>query len=276
MRDLRQGSAIGMDGTPIVEARRAVTLPVLEGPRIAGVPADPRGFVPVDPHGAVIGLPDVWAVGDATTFPLKQGGLAAQQADAAATAIAARAGASVELPTAHPVHAREAVHRRPAGTSRRDDERGRREGRDDLPRPDADAARDEGAGVNSPVPTQVVIAGAGVAGLETLLALHALAGPRVTTTVLAPDATFAVRAMAVGTAFGHGSPPHARRPGDRRRHGAHLVHGTLAAVDRDELCAITDSGERLMYDALVVAVGARPEARRSRRRRPSPARPTPA
>jgi sulfide:quinone oxidoreductase len=103
VRDLDHGTAVGIDGTPVVQARRAVTIPVLEGRRIPGVPTDARGFVPVDEHGAVIGLPGVWAVGDATTFPLKQGGLAAQQADAAAAAIAAGAGASVALTTHHPI-----------------------------------------------------------------------------------------------------------------------------------------------------------------------------
>src|SRR3954463_2907225 len=101
VRGLDHGTAIGVGGTPIVQARRAVTIPVLEGRRIPGIPTDARGFVPVDEHGGVIGLPDVWAVGDGTTFPLKQGGLAAQQADAAAAAVAAGAGASGP-PTAHP------------------------------------------------------------------------------------------------------------------------------------------------------------------------------
>ena len=45
---------------------------------------------------ACAGSTDVWAAGDATDFPLKQGGIATQQADVAATAIAARAGAAVE------------------------------------------------------------------------------------------------------------------------------------------------------------------------------------
>jgi sulfide:quinone oxidoreductase len=41
----------------------------------------------------------VYAVGDATTQPIKQGGLAAQQADAVAAGIARQAGAEVdELP----------------------------------------------------------------------------------------------------------------------------------------------------------------------------------
>jgi sulfide:quinone oxidoreductase len=78
-----------------------VTLPTLEGRRIVGLPDDGRGFLPTDPHGAVIGVPRVYAAGDGTTFPIKQGGIAAQQADAAAAAIALELGA---LDTAEPFH----------------------------------------------------------------------------------------------------------------------------------------------------------------------------
>ena len=42
------------------------------------------------------GHDDVFAAGDVADFPVKQGGLAAQQADAAAEAIAAAAGADVD------------------------------------------------------------------------------------------------------------------------------------------------------------------------------------
>ena len=42
------------------------------------------------------GVPDVYAAGDITAFPVKQGGIACQQADAAAAHIAARAGAPVK------------------------------------------------------------------------------------------------------------------------------------------------------------------------------------
>ncbi|HEU4975446.1 MAG TPA: FAD-dependent oxidoreductase [Baekduia sp.] len=70
---------------------RIVALPILEGPRIAGLPHDEHGFVPVDEQCRVVGVPDVHAAGDGTTVAIKQGGLAAQQADAAAAAIAARA-----------------------------------------------------------------------------------------------------------------------------------------------------------------------------------------
>src|SRR5580765_1907861 len=79
-----------------IRADRAVALPRLEGPRLRGLFCDARGFLPTDSLGQVGGEIDVWAAGDATGFPVKQGGIAAQQADAAAESIAARAGAEVE------------------------------------------------------------------------------------------------------------------------------------------------------------------------------------
>jgi len=45
-------------------------------------------------------VPDVFAAGDVTTFPVKQGGLATQQADVIAAALARRAGAGVPAPPA--------------------------------------------------------------------------------------------------------------------------------------------------------------------------------
>jgi sulfide:quinone oxidoreductase len=67
------------------------------------VPHDADGFVPTDEHGRVRGTYDVYAAGDLTTFPIKQGGIAAQQADAAAASIAALAGAPVEPQPFRPV-----------------------------------------------------------------------------------------------------------------------------------------------------------------------------
>ena len=58
------------------------------------IPANADGFVAVDPHGRVAGVEDVWAAGDGTSFPVKHGGLAAEQADAAAADIAVAADAS--------------------------------------------------------------------------------------------------------------------------------------------------------------------------------------
>ncbi len=86
-----------------VRADRTVALPRLEGPRIKGLRADERGFLLVDEHGRVRGEEDIYAAGDATAFPVKQGGIATQQADAAAGHIAARAGVSIEPRPFEPV-----------------------------------------------------------------------------------------------------------------------------------------------------------------------------
>jgi sulfide:quinone oxidoreductase len=75
-----------------VAADAVVALPELEGPRVHGLPMDERGFLPVDLHGRVVGTPAVFAAGDATAFPVKQGGLATQQADVGAAAIAVDLG----------------------------------------------------------------------------------------------------------------------------------------------------------------------------------------
>lgn len=90
-----EGDELGVvPGAPL-RADRVVSVPRLRGVPLAGVPQDADFFIRTDSHLRVEGLTDVYAAGDITTFPLKQGGLAAQQADAAAEAIAARAGAPV-------------------------------------------------------------------------------------------------------------------------------------------------------------------------------------
>jgi sulfide:quinone oxidoreductase len=78
-----------------IEVDRVVALPRLLGRPPAGVPADATGFLAVDAHGKVHGRHHVWAAGDGIAFPVKFGGLAAEQADAAAESIAASAGAAV-------------------------------------------------------------------------------------------------------------------------------------------------------------------------------------
>ena len=88
-----------------------VTLPRLAGPVLAGLPHDPEGFIPADLHGLVEGEHDVYAAGDATASPIKQGGIATQQADAAAEAIAARAGARHRSRAVPSRPARAASHR---------------------------------------------------------------------------------------------------------------------------------------------------------------------
>jgi sulfide:quinone oxidoreductase len=84
-------------------ADQVVSLPSVLGPHLDGLPADADGFIPVDLHGLVQGEQDVYAAGDATNSPIKQGGIASQQADAAAEAIAARVGAPLDPQPFRPV-----------------------------------------------------------------------------------------------------------------------------------------------------------------------------
>ena len=90
-------------GDRSVEADAVVALPQLIGPALSGLPHEGGGFVPTDLEGRVVGTTDVYAAGDATQFRPKQGGLATQQADAVAVAIAADAGANVVPAPYHPV-----------------------------------------------------------------------------------------------------------------------------------------------------------------------------
>lgn len=98
----RDGALVVVPGRAI-RTECVVSLPVPAGRRIPGMPDDGRGFVRSDHHGRVEGRDDVYAAGDITTFPVKQGGIAAQQADAAAESIAALAGAPVERRPFRPV-----------------------------------------------------------------------------------------------------------------------------------------------------------------------------
>jgi sulfide:quinone oxidoreductase len=88
--------SLALQSGAAIEADRVVALPELRGPRITGIPANWSGFVPADRDGRVEGLSHVYAAGDVTTFPIKQGGLAAQQADVVAHAIAGTLGAPVK------------------------------------------------------------------------------------------------------------------------------------------------------------------------------------
>lgn len=89
-------------GEPIA-AEAVVSLPRLEGRRIDGLPADPGGFLLTDEHCRVVGARGVYAAGDVTAFPIKQGGVASQEADVAAEAIAAATGVDIEPAPFDPV-----------------------------------------------------------------------------------------------------------------------------------------------------------------------------
>jgi sulfide:quinone oxidoreductase len=82
------------DSTLVVD--RAISLPVAQGPAVAGTAHDRRGFTPVDEHARIPGSPGHFAAGDATALSLKHSTIAASQGSAAAASIAAQAGANIE------------------------------------------------------------------------------------------------------------------------------------------------------------------------------------
>ena len=90
-------------GSRRLSVDRIVTQPRLVGPRLRGIPAGRDGFIHADAHGRLVGLDGVFAAGDATAFPIKQGGLAAQQADAVAEVIAASVGAEIDPQPFRPI-----------------------------------------------------------------------------------------------------------------------------------------------------------------------------
>jgi sulfide:quinone oxidoreductase len=87
-----RGGALELRDGRRIAAERVVALPRVLGRRIEGIPHDAEDFIVVDEHCRVAGLPHVYAAGDGTNLPWKHGGLAAQQADAAAEAMLAELG----------------------------------------------------------------------------------------------------------------------------------------------------------------------------------------
>jgi sulfide:quinone oxidoreductase len=99
----RPGLIVVHPGGEAVECDRIVALPRLRGPALRSLPYDEDGFIPIDNHGRVAGVEDVFAAGDGTNFPVKQGGIACQQADAVAEVIAKAAGTQLEPRSFRPV-----------------------------------------------------------------------------------------------------------------------------------------------------------------------------
>jgi sulfide:quinone oxidoreductase len=103
---------------------------------------------------------------------------------------------------------------------------------------------------------KVVVAGGGVAGLETLMALRALAGDRVQLTLVAPPDEFVYRPLAVAEPFAVHRLRRIPLAEAARDADATYVAGTIDAVNAAGKVAIPSSGDPLKYDALVLAVGA--------------------
>jgi sulfide:quinone oxidoreductase len=106
-------------------------------------------------------------------------------------------------------------------------------------------------------PVRVLIAGGGVAALEAALALRELAGGRVTTTLLAPDPEFVYRPMRVGEPFAYSAAQRYSLEDIARDIGVELVRDAFKWLDAPGSVVHTERGEKLGYDALLLAMGAR-------------------
>ncbi|HYH90111.1 MAG TPA: FAD-dependent oxidoreductase [Solirubrobacteraceae bacterium] len=103
----------------------------------------------------------------------------------------------------------------------------------------------------------VLIVGGGVAGLEALLGLRAIAGDRVRITLAAPDPDFSYRPLAVAEPFGLGHAYRVPLSQFADDAGAELViDATVAVDDAAGRVRLRDGGDR-SFDALLVAPGAR-------------------
>src|SRR5437763_5040940 len=121
-------------------------------------------------------------------------------------------------------------------------------------RPCNDPGESEVSGMGA---LRVVVAGAGVAGLEAALALRALAGELVDVEIIAPEPAFVYRPAAVAEPFAKGVVR--RFPLDRlvAAAGARFRHDLLVSLDEERKSVRLNSGDTLEYGMLVVAVGAR-------------------
>jgi sulfide:quinone oxidoreductase len=107
-------------------------------------------------------------------------------------------------------------------------------------------------------PLRVVVAGGGIAGLETLIALRGLVGQRVALTLVAPEDDFTIRALEVFEPFGLGHPQRYPLADVAADLDAEFHRDAVARVERDERTVRLASGKELACDALVLAVGAFP------------------
>ena len=104
---------------------------------------------------------------------------------------------------------------------------------------------------------RVLIAGGGVAALETVLGLHELAGPKVAVTVLAPNEDFVYRPMTVREPFAYAGAARYPLAPILADIGAELVSDKLGWVEPERRVVHTEAGAELEYDALVLALGAK-------------------
>lgn len=101
-----------------------------------------------------------------------------------------------------------------------------------------------------------VVAGAGVAAVETLLALRALAGQRVDITVVSPEREFLYRRSRSPRCSSALKRVRIRLARSSPAAAAAGSSGTRRQASNRTSTSSSRAGERISYDALVVAAGA--------------------
>src|SRR5919202_483842 len=103
----------------------------------------------------------------------------------------------------------------------------------------------------------VLIVGAGVAGLEAMMAWRPLAGDLAGFAVIAPEEEFVDRPMLVAEPFGTGRPRRFSLAEIAADHDAGLIGSAVLAVDATRRRVVVSSGASVTGDFLVIASGAR-------------------
>jgi hypothetical protein len=125
---------------------------------------------------------------------------------------------------------------------------------------DPPATTDDDVCMSQRPPHRVVVAGGGIAGAEALLALRELAGDLVSLTLVEPRTELVLRALAPGEAFGTGATGRLKIGDIAAAAGAEVLPTALDHVDVAGRSVRTRDGKTVDYEALIVAVGARPAA----------------
>ncbi len=106
---------------------------------------------------------------------------------------------------------------------------------------------------------RVLIAGGGVAGLEALMGLRALAGDSVELTLVAPEDEFVYRPLAAEQPYAVDRTRRIPLRDAARDAKATFLAARIESVDAGEKTVSTSQRERLEYDGLVLALGATAE-----------------
>jgi sulfide:quinone oxidoreductase len=108
---------------------------------------------------------------------------------------------------------------------------------------------------------RVLIAGGGVAALEAALALKEMAPGETDVTVLAPNTDFVYRPMTVREPFAYAQASRYSLAPIVQHAGAELRADELAWIDPAKRLVHTIGDDEIEYDALLLAIGARPRPR---------------